>query len=41
MKETFTCIDRALTAQRVDATPPLDKNVDNTLLPNYFTVDDA
>ena len=30
MKETLTCIERALTAQRVYATPPLDKNVDTT-----------
>ena len=30
MKETLTGIDRALTAQRVDATPPLDKNDDTT-----------
>ena len=30
MRETLTCIDIALTAQRVDATPPLDKNVDTT-----------
>ena len=30
MKETLKGIDRALTAQRVDATPPLDKNVETT-----------
>ena len=30
MKKTLTNIDGALTAQRVEATPPLDKNVDAT-----------
>ena len=30
MKETLTGIDRALTAQRVDATPPLDKHINTT-----------
>ena len=30
MKETLTGIDRALTAQRVEATPPPSKNVDTT-----------
>ena len=30
MQETLTGIDRALAAQSVDATPPLDKNVDTT-----------